>query len=432
MTPLQHIWRRRGIRLACLAVALPFTGIMTAYAVTGQEAAPTPAQETKRILETLPSVYVRGNPPTASYWRDEIVQAGDNLSAVLGRFGISERHIQNILRESPIDTKLLQLRPDQVISMQMDTRGNPTHVQFFNDDDNGERNLIALEFAEGHWRAQVGGVETETMPSLKAVVIKSSLAGSLSQAGVPVEIRESLKEIFNDSLDLSQLERGDTVRVLYDSLYFRGQELATGDILGAEVTHKGKLYRAYYFGDEGGGQYYDANGQPLKKGFETQPVAGRISSPYGLRIHPVLGGLRMHTGVDYAAPTGTPIRAPSAGVVEFRGWKGGYGNTVVIRHNGSMETLYAHMSAFSSTAAPGMRVNAGEIIGYVGSTGRSTGPNLHYEVRLNGQPVNPVAVALPAKRLNATELAAFRQTQQGLEGTLSPLRDVGQTIAQLD
>ncbi|EGY53261.1 M23 family metallopeptidase [Neisseria shayeganii] len=432
MTDSPSIWRRRRVRLALLAAVLPFSGIVAAYALTEPPAA-VPAHESKRVLETLPSVYVRGTPPAASYWRDEVVQAGDNLSLVLGRFGIDERHIQNILRESPIDTKLLQLRPDQVISMQIDTRGNPTHVQFFNDDDNGERNLIALELADGHWRAQVGEVQTETMPSLKAVVIKSSLTGSLAQAGIPVEVRESLKEIFSDSLDLSKLERGDTVRVLYDSMYFRGQELATGDILSAEITHKGELYRAYYFGEDGGGQYYDAKGQPLKKGFETQPVAGsRISSPYGLRIHPVLGGLRMHTGIDYAAPTGTPIRAPSAGVVEFRGWKGGYGNTVVLRHNSSMETLYAHMSAFSTTAAPGMRVAAGEIIGYVGSTGRSTGPHLHYEVRLNGQPVNPVAVALPAKKLNAQELAKFRQTQAHLEATLSPLRHVGQTIAQVD
>lgn len=432
MTDSPSIWRRRRVRLALLAAVLPFSGIVAAYALTEPPAA-VPAHESKRVLETLPSVYVRGTPPAASYWRDEVVQAGDNLSLVLGRFGIDERHIQNILRESPIDTKLLQLRPDQVISMQIDTRGNPTHVQFFNDDDNGERNLIALELADGHWRAQVGEVQTETMPSLKAVVIKSSLTGSLAQAGIPVEVRESLKEIFSDSLDLSKLERGDTVRVLYDSMYFRGQELATGDILSAEITHKGELYRAYYFGEDGGGQYYDAKGQPLKKGFETQPVAGsRISSPYGLRIHPVLGGLRMHTGIDYAAPTGTPIRAPSAGVVEFRGWKGGYGNTVVLRHNSSMETLYAHMSAFSTTAAPGMRVAAGEIIGYVGSTGRSTGPHLHYEVRLNGQPVNPVAVALPAKKLNAQELVKFRQTQAHLEATLSPLRHVGQTIAQVD
>ncbi|QMT39575.1 M23 family metallopeptidase [Neisseria shayeganii] len=432
MTDSPSIWRRRRVRLALLAAVLPFSGIVAAYALSEPPAA-VPAHESKRVLETLPSVYVRGTPPAASYWRDEVVQAGDNLSLVLGRFGIDERHIQNILRESPIDTKLLQLRPDQVISMQIDTRGNPTHVQFFNDDDNGERNLIALELADGHWRAQVGEVQTETMPSLKAVVIKSSLTGSLAQAGIPVEVRESLKEIFSDSLDLSKLERGDTVRVLYDSMYFRGQELATGDILSAEITHKGELYRAYYFGEDGGGQYYDAKGQPLKKGFETQPVAGsRISSPYGLRIHPVLGGLRMHTGIDYAAPTGTPIRAPSAGVVEFRGWKGGYGNTVVLRHNSSMETLYAHMSAFSTTAAPGMRVAAGEIIGYVGSTGRSTGPHLHYEVRLNGQPVNPVAVALPAKKLNAQELAKFRQTQAHLEATLSPLRHVGQTIAQVD
>lgn len=130
MTDSPSIWRRRRVRLALLAAVLPFSGIVAAYALSEPPAA-VPAHESKRVLETLPSVYVRGTPPAASYWRDEVVQAGDNLSLVLGRFGIDERHIQNILRESPIDTKLLQLRPDQVISMQIDTRGNPTHVQFF-------------------------------------------------------------------------------------------------------------------------------------------------------------------------------------------------------------------------------------------------------------------------------------------------------------
>jgi murein DD-endopeptidase MepM/ murein hydrolase activator NlpD len=167
-----------------------------------------------------------------------------------------------------------------------------------------------------------------------------------------------------------------------------------------------------------------------KLGFSNQPVDfARISSPYGVRFHPVLRTVKMHTGIDYAAPSGTPIKAPADGEIVFKGWKGGYGNTVMLQHSNGVETLYAHMSAFSPA---GGKVRAGEIIGYVGSTGRSTGPHLHYEARLNGQPVNPATVALPTPKLSQTEMAEFRRQQQDASNTLAAVRNLPVTVAQLD
>ena len=389
----------------------------------------------ERILQNLPAVRIQSNGAATDYWSDEVIQPGDSLRDVLNRFNLTDKHILNILQAAGANNKQLRLQPDQIVSIKIDTQSNPVQVRFFNDDDNGETQLVDLVYAEGSWQAKIDDVETTVLSTLKSVVVRSSgtTAGAMSRAEIPAEVRDSLRELFSNRLDLYKLEIGDTVRILYDVHYFRGQQISTGDILAVEITHQGKLYRAYYFGEDGNGRYYDEHGQPLKKGFETQPVPGsRISSPFGIRVHPILGYLRMHTGIDYAAPTGTPIHAPSDGIVEFRGPKGGYGNTVILRHSDSMQTLYGHMSAFSSNAAPGQRVRAGDIIGFIGSTGRSTGPHLHYEVRLNGVPVNPAGVALPAKRLTTGELATFRRRQQSLEQTFAQLRGIGKTVAQLD
>ena len=362
------------------------------------------------------------------------MQPGATLTHVLPRLNVPQKSIKQVLAKSPIDTKLKQLRAGQTVSVRLDSSGDATDIQFFNDDDNGERNLVAIEKVNGQWQASASELNMETMPSLRSVVVRTSARGAMAQAGIPVEIRESLNELFADVLDLNNLKPGDTIRLLYNSLYFRGQEMATGDILAAEVVKGGQTYQAYYFAqaDDQGGSYYDQNGKTLqqKLGFSNQPVDfARISSPYGVRFHPVLRTVKMHTGIDYAAPSGTPIKAPADGEIVFKGWKGGYGNTVMLQHSNGVETLYAHMSAFSPA---GGKVRAGEIIGYVGSTGRSTGPHLHYEARLNGQPVNPATVALPTPKLSQTEMAEFRRQQQDASNTLAAVRNLPVTVAQLD
>ncbi|SCB79384.1 MULTISPECIES: M23 family metallopeptidase [Snodgrassella] len=390
--------------------------------------------QAKHLNLKLAPVSIKAHATNLNFWRDEIVQPGDNISMVLSRFNISSEEIQQIIGLKIIKDKVKHLQVNQVFSIRMDNDGHLTNIQFFNDDDNGEKNLVALKKVGNSWNADVSAVDTETLTTFKAVVVKTSARGALAQASIPVEIRESLREIFKDKIDVNTLQSGDTIRLIYDSLYYRGQELSTGDIRAAEFSHNGKLYQAYYYdtGNDGNGQYYDAHGKPLRKGFSSVPVEGaRISSPFGTRFHPILQTLRMHSGIDYAVASGTPIHAPSDGTVESFGIKGGYGNAVVLRHNDSMQTLYGHMSAFANLSI-GQHVRAGEIIGYVGSTGVSTGPHLHYEVRINGQPVNPTSVALPTRTLNTRELADFRQKQQHWNEQLASIRNLSVTIAQLD
>ena len=407
---------------------------MTAYAITD----PQPAQtdfKVERISEELPAVYVETNTYQSSYWVQEVVQAGDSLADVLTRMGVNQEDIKQIMAKNNANLDMKNLRTNQSVNIRIDSSGQVTDVQFFTDEEL-ERNLVALEKVKGKWRISNAEIDMKTMPTLRSVQIRTSAIGDMLRAEIPSEVYIQLKEIFADSFNMSDLGEGDTVRLLYNSMYFRGQQMAVGDILAAEVVKNGKTYQAYYYsqgkGDEESGSYYDQNGKSLqqKAGFNTEPVAyTRISSPFGYRVHPVLHTVRMHTGIDYAAPTGTPIKAAADGEVIFKGWKGGYGNTVMIRHANGVETLYGHMSAFSPADG---RVRAGEVIGFVGTTGRSTGPHLHYEARVNGQPVNPTTVALPTPKLTPTNMAAFRKQQKDASTMLSAIRSLPVSVAQLD
>lgn len=417
-----------------LAFLLPTSGIMTAYAITD----PQPAQtdfKVERISEELPAVYVETNTYQSSYWAQEAVQAGDSLADVLTRMGVNQEDIKQIMAKNNANLDMKNLRTNQSVNIRIDSSGQVTDVQFFTDEEL-ERNLVALEKVKGKWRISNAEIDMKTMPTLRSVQIRTSAIGDMLRAEIPSEVYIQLKEIFADSFNMSDLGEGDTVRLLYNSMYFRGQQMAVGDILAAEVVKDGKTYQAYYYsqgkGDEESGSYYDQNGKSLqqKEGFNTEPVAyTRISSPFGYRVHPVLHTVRMHTGIDYAAPTGTPIKAAADGEVIFKGWKGGYGNTVMIRHANGVETLYGHMSAFSPADG---RVRAGEVIGFVGTSGRSTGPHLHYEARVNGQPVNPTTVALPTPKLTPTNMAAFRKQQKDASTMLSTIRSLPVSVAQLD
>ena len=426
---MKKIKPNKLILLPIIALAL----LLLAVALRPKQAAVAPDARLVRQVLPNPKITDFGR---LSYWRDEEVQEGDTLPMVLARIGVSEQNIQDFVQNSPINLKALKLNEGKIVSARIDENQNVTDIQFFNDED-GERNLVAIEYAEGKWQMRKTEGETTTLPSLRSVVITSSVSGALGQAGVPIDVRITLKEIFADKINLDKLPEGSSVRVLYESLYFRGQEVATGNVLAAEVTANNHTYYAYYFenGDaDNGGNYYDENGEPLRQGFGGLPIESytRISSPFGIRVHPITHTVRMHTGIDYAAPQGTRVLAPSDGVVSFRGWKGGYGNAVMLTHDTGMETLYGHLSAFISGVDVGTRVNSGAVIGLVGSTGHSTGPHLHYEVRINGQPVNPATVALPTPQLATADRAALQIYRGKVDEVMQAVRGLPVMVSQMD
>ena len=427
---------KQSIILPIIALVLTLLAAVFSTKKTEKaETVATAASDARLVRQVLPSPKITDF-GRLSYWRDEEVQEGDTLPMVLSRIGVSEQNLQDFVQNSPINLKSLKLNEGKIVSARIDENQNVTDIQFFNDED-GERNLVAIEYADGKWQLRKTEGDTTTLPSLRSVVITSSVSGALGQAGVPIDVRITLKEIFADKINLDKLPEGSSVRVLYESLYFRGQEVATGNVLAAEVTANNRTYYAYYFenGDaDNGGNYYDENGEALRQGFGGLPIESytRISSPFGIRVHPITHTVRMHTGIDYAAPQGTRVLAPSDGVVSFRGWKGGYGNAVMVTHDNGMETLYGHLSAFISGVDVGTRVNAGTVIGWVGSTGHSTGPHLHYEVRINGQPVNPATVALPTPQLATADRAALQIYRGKVDEVMQAVRGLPVMVSQVD
>jgi murein DD-endopeptidase MepM/ murein hydrolase activator NlpD len=229
--------------------------------------------------------------------------------------------------------------------------------------------------------------------------IESSLFESAATAGLSDKLIMNLAGIFAWDVDfVLDIRRGDDYYILYEEIWQNGKFVSSGDVVAAEFNNNGRTFEAVRFTDgDGRTDYFTPDGHSVRKAFVRAPVDfTRISSSFNpRRKHPVLNTIRAHKGVDYAAPSGTPIKAAGDGKVIFRGRKGGYGNAVILQHGGNITTLYAHMSNFAKNARVGSRVKQGQTIGYVGSTGLATAAHLHYEYRLNGVHRNPRTVALP-------------------------------------
>jgi murein DD-endopeptidase MepM/ murein hydrolase activator NlpD len=239
-------------------------------------------------------------------------------------------------------------------------------------------------------------------------------------------VAEALSGIFGDAIDFhADLRRGDRFSVIYEVFYHQGRAIRTGRILAAEFINRGVRHSAYLFrGIDGNEDYYSQDGRSHKAGFLRSPLEfSRVSSGFSMRLHPVLGVWREHKGVDYSAPHGTAVKATSDGTVEFAGQQNGYGNFIVLRHGEKYTTGYGHLSGFASGLKPGNKVRQGEIIGFVGSTGWSTGPHLHYEFRINDVHQDPLTVTLPnAAALTKAELRSFEAQTAPLVAQLAHLQ----------
>jgi murein DD-endopeptidase MepM/ murein hydrolase activator NlpD len=253
---------------------------------------------------------------------------------------------------------------------------------------------------------------TQRTPTMAHGTIRTSLFDAASDAHVPATILADMIRAFSYDVDFQrEIQPGDSFEIVYDHVDDEnGRTIGAGDIAYAEMMLSGKPLRLYRFVTKDGTVgFYTANGDSARKALLRTPVDGaRITSGYGMRNHPILGYTRMHRGVDFAVPTGTPIMAAGDGVVEVAARHGGFGNMVVLRHGDDYETAYGHMSRFARGMRPGVHVHQGDIIGYVGATGLATGPHLHYEVRVRGDAINPLSVKMAThERLGGKELAAF-------------------------
>lgn len=256
-----------------------------------------------------------------------------------------------------------------------------------------------------------------------AGVIDSSLFVAADEAGVPMPVIADLIRTFSFDVDFQRdIQDGDAFEVLYERMATEdGQFVKAGKILFASLMLSGKAIPVYYFERDGEGEYFTPKGEAIRKSLLRTPVDGaRITSGFGMRMHPLLGYSKMHKGVDFGAPTGTPIYAAGSGTIAEIGRKGAYGNYVRIRHNGEYQTAYAHMSKFAKGLRKGDKVKQGDVIGYVGTTGRSTGPHLHYEILAAGAQVNPAKVKMTAgNKLTGKQLAAFQAQVAKIDAELA-------------
>lgn len=268
--------------------------------------------------------------------------------------------------------------------------------------------------------------------------IRSSLYNATNGAGVPDPILLELIRAYSYTLDFQRdIKVGDSFEVLFDREFDEdGNYARTGDVKYASLTVSGRDIPIYSFETDEGTDYFTRDGKSIRRLLMRTPIDGaRVSSSFGMRQHPILGYSRMHPGVDFAAPPGTPIYAAGNGTVDYIDWKGGYGKFIRLQHNGGIQTAYAHMQSFKSGLSRGDRVNQGDVIGYVGTTGQSTGPHLHYEVRENGDQIDPMSVDLPTGiELTGGELDAFKEYVETIDDMfedLAPDAQVAQTLPQV-
>jgi murein DD-endopeptidase MepM/ murein hydrolase activator NlpD len=416
---------KRVLMAVAALFLLPTFSLITAFGVASDTQLDKLARHDVIQQLALPTAEeaVFSLPAETAYRFSDRVQRGDTVAELLRRLGVDDPAAFNFLRTDKSARSIFQLRPGRTVQAVVNENHQLQSFRYLHSSDK----YLQVTREAGGFRAQEVGMAPTVHQVFKSGVIRSSLYGATDAAGIPDAIANQMARIFSTDIDFHiDLRKGDRFAVVYEMLHQDGELLGPGRVLSAEFGNRGKTFEAYLFTDGDGSEgYYSADGQNRAKSFLRSALAfSRVSSGFGGRFHPLLRNWRQHTGVDFAAPRGTPIWATADGVVEFAGVKGGYGNVIEVRHMAGITTLYAHMSGFANGVRRGTRVSQGQIIGYVGATGWATGPHLHYEFKVSGIHQDPLRVALPkAEPLDARYLAAFTHAARLQGEQLALLRD---------
>jgi murein DD-endopeptidase MepM/ murein hydrolase activator NlpD len=421
--------RRFSLRTLVALSSLPLFGVVAAFGLAPDTNTLDITPETITEAVALPALVSASHAGT--FERESLVQSGDTLASALARLKIDDLEIQRLLATDAVRQLASSIRAGKRIQATTTQDGQLLAIRF----ERSDAPTLTVRRQGNGYIAEDSSELLETRVVMRSGRILLSLYGATDSAGVPDKIANQMAETFSTSLDFREdLRRGDTFSVIYTVNYRNGEPIAAGKLLAAEFVNAGKPYRAVLFRDPFGREdYYTPEGESLKKGFLRSPLEfSRVTSSFSnSRKHPVYGFHRAHTGVDFGAPTGTRVKATGDATVKFAGRRGGYGNLVILRHSNGFETYYAHLSAFASGIRSGRAVTQGQVIAYVGSTGASTGPHLHYEVRIAGRPQNPMAIKLPGSPpLAMAQRARFQQQTASWSDKLALLR--GTNLAALD
>ena len=350
----------------------------------------------------------------------ERVRPGDTLGTLLQRLGVNDAAASAFIRNDPIASNVIHLRPGKQVQARVSANGELQQLSSVIIEGRNESvsNIVITRDENGFKAEQLPG-DMEKRIEMRSGVIRSSLFAATDAAQIPDIIASQIVDMFSTDIDFaSDLRRGDRFNVVYETYWQNGEYVHSGRVLAGEFKNGSNLYQSVWFqdGSKSGG-YYNFDGKSLKKAFLKSPLEfTRISSGFSLRKHPISGKWKAHKGVDFAAATGTPIRASGDGVIDFVGVQRGYGNVVKIKHWNNYSTVYAHMSRFAPSSRKGTKVSQGDVIGYVGSTGWATGPHLHYEFRVNDVARDPMSIDIPnAQPLNAAQMKKFREVASSMQ-----------------
>ena len=352
---------------------------------------------------------------------EERIRRGDTLVGLLERMGVNTAGLATFLGQDKTARNLVNLRAGRVLTVQQTADGDLQWLRYKSGIDEDSQESILVQKLNGQFVSKLESVNFEKQIVFRSGRIESSLFAAADKAGMPDSVAIQLTEIFGSDIDFHrELQEGDEFKVVYEDLTLEGRSARSGRVLAVEFVNNNKPYKAYWFTPSGNRNagYYNEEGRSLKKSFLRSPLAfSRISSGFTpRRFHPIQQRWKAHNGVDYAAPTGTPIMATASGTVKFSGWQNGYGNFVEIQHHSGYSTAYAHLSRFGKGVKVGQKVEQGDVIGYVGATGWATGPHLHYEFRVNRVPKNPLSITVAqAEPLDRNSFGEFKRVQLALD-----------------
>tara|TARA_B100001057_G_scaffold299510_1_gene299627 strand:+ start:139 stop:1431 length:1293 start_codon:yes stop_codon:yes gene_type:complete len=329
------------------------------------------------------------------------VELGDTFDSILNQYNVNEIEIKIIKKKLSKKINLNNLSTNQKILFTID-QTNDSVKEFLFQISNKERIILTQDIENKNFKEEIVLTKLKKEIVYRENIISLSLYKSAVDQTIPINIILDFARIYGFQVDFQRdIRKLDKFQIMYEAFIDDNKKIIeTGNILFANLILSGEDNSLYFFDKEGSIGHYDKNGKSIQKALMKTPINGaRLSSPFGMRKHPIDGFNKMHKGTDFAAPMGTPIMASGSGIIKKAGWCGGGGNCIVIKHNSTYQTIYAHMSKFAKGIRNGVRVKQSQTIGYVGSTGKSTGPHLHYEVLINGKKVNSQTLKLPSGKI---------------------------------
>lgn len=440
-------------RITTVVAALLLGGGGGAFALASlaPDAAQLPVRE---VLETVQTLAISSSDlptvPTLNLYRSDVTRSNDTADTLLKRLGVDDAQAAVFLRSDVLARQVLLGRAGRAVTAETQQDQHLSNLSArWSPEDDGHFKRLVIERKGNTFTSRVESAALSASTQLASGTIQSSLFAATDDAKIPDAVAIQLAEIFSGDIDFHRsLRKGDRFSVVYETLEGDGEPLRTGRVLSAEFVNNGKTYQAMWFQDpvstsnsdtntstqastNSKGSYYTLDGQSLRRAFLASPMEfSRVTSGFKIRMHPILQTMRAHLGIDYGAPTGTPVRSIGKGLVEFAGSQNGFGNVVFVKHDKQNLTVYAHLSRID--VRKGQTIDQGQKLGAVGSTGWATGPHLHFEFRVNGQHKDPQTLARQSEAVpvSASAKPAFDRLSQQTRVALAAAASLQTTRAQ--